>query len=305
MNNPHLLKNLVSAWSKRAAVRHVDMVQVEMDGGSDLPDYPLEMLPFHDHPLFASRSLQERNAVLTLAWLAYNVRVIHIEEQVTNPAIAMILQGNLPGGATRDARQALQQTQIDEQFHLFLHEIAIHKTMALRNIATLPVFPESVIYHELVKLQEDNPEPWQRDLLTLIWAAVSEMTINAYLELLADDQTIQPRHAYICKIHNRDEYSHNKIFVEISKSVFSGLNEQQQDFFLEKFPMALDFFAGQDFSVWHSILKQAGIPSADQIIADTIARSSTRKLISDISAARGLIADLAAMKRETVITDAA
>ncbi|UTY57083.1 diiron oxygenase [Massilia sp. erpn] len=300
MNNPQLLKNLVASWSKRAAVRHIDMGQIEIDGPVELPDYPFGLLPFHDHPLFLASSESQRKTVLTLAWLAYNMRVIHIEEQVTNPAIAMILKGDLPGASTVHARQALQQTQIDEQFHLFLHEIAIRKTMAMRDVVTLPVFPDSVIYRELIKLQDLNPAPWQHDLLTLIWAAVSEMTINAYLELLAEDKTIQPSHSYICRVHNRDEYSHNKIFVEITKVVFSGLNEEQRQFFLEKLPMALDFFAGQDFSVWHAILEQAGIASADQIIADIRAQAGSPKLISDTSAARNLIADLNEMARDAL-----
>ncbi|WP_181259235.1 diiron oxygenase [Pseudoduganella armeniaca] len=287
------MQRLVYSWPKRAGVRHGTLDDVADSYDPALPDYPLALLPFRDHPAFVRLSAEKQNDILTLAWLAYNRRVIHIEETVTNPAIGMILRGELPGAEQLHVRQALQQTQIDEQYHLMLHELAMHKTMALRGIDQPVQFPPSLIYVGLVRLQEGAAD-WQKELLCLIWAAVSEMTINGYLDMLANDTSIQPAHTYICKLHNKDEYSHNKIFVEITKSVFQGLNAEQRAFFLQVLPEALALFAGQDFSVWQAVLERAGVAEASAIIADCSAEAARKKMISDTSATERLAEELAA-----------
>src|ERR671935_3167268 len=81
------LRRLADAWPRRATVRaEITSLDDVHDYDPARPDYPAAMVPFWDHPGFSEAAPAQRQQVLTLAWLAYNDRVIDAEEHVANPA---------------------------------------------------------------------------------------------------------------------------------------------------------------------------------------------------------------------------
>ena len=289
-----VVKNLVDSWPKRAGVRSNDyyMQNSATEYDENIPDYPIEMLPFHNHPKFIDTIPKQQQEILTWAWLVYNERVVIAEEHVANPTLTMIIQGVFPGTTNYFYQQALRQCLIDEHFHTLIHVTAIHETKKLRNINTELHSPPSIIYRKLLENQAQVSETWQKDLLTLVWTVVSEISINAYLNLLSTNNCIQPMHKTVTWLHNRDEFVHSSILLEITKSVYIHLNSEKKRFFISALPKAINAFAAHDFSSWYAILKQVGIEGYSEIIRDCEANTANGKLFRDFSGLKRLVEEL-------------
>ncbi|WP_440683471.1 diiron oxygenase [Cysteiniphilum halobium] len=285
--NYGILERLAASWPKRAGVRQNDFYEnnERLISLEHLPDYPEHLLPFSRHPLYQELPKHKIQSILTSAWLLYNQRVLEIESLVTNPAITMLLRGQIPGADKYVVKQNLLQTLIDEEFHLLMHELAIKKTLEFRGINKPINWSKSIIYRELIINQKLMNEQWQKNLLGLIWTIVSEMTINAYLNLLAEDNTIQPLHSKINYLHNKDELAHNKIFEHLSVVIYHALNPKQQIFFNEYLKKAISVFTQHDFTIWLEVLNVCQVEHAKEIIKESeeVSQNQGSKLISDVS----------------------
>jgi hypothetical protein len=292
--NYTVVKKLVDTWPKRAGVRSTDYYKqnnaTEYD--ANISDYPIEMLPFYNHPRFIDATPKQQQEILTWAWLVYNERVVTAEECVANPAFTMIIQGVFPGADKYFYQQALQQCLIDEHFHTLIHRTAIHQTKKLRNINTQFHSPPSIIYRKLLENKAQFSEKWQKDLLTLVWTVVSEISINAYLNLLSTNKSIQPMHKTVTWLHNCDEFAHSSILIEITKSVYIHLNLGQKRFFISALPKAINAFAAHDFSSWQAILKHVGLTDYSKLIKDCEADTANIKLVRDFSGLKRLAEEL-------------
>jgi hypothetical protein len=288
-----VLHRLAGSWPRRATVR-TDMDRLaepeEYDRGT--PDYPARLLPFAEHPTFLAASPEQRRHVLTLAWLVYNERVIAAEEYVANPTFAMIMHGVFPGADHFALRQAVQQTHVDEVWHTYMHMIAMQRTREVRAVGAEPDYPPTVTYRRLVEAERQASEQWERDLLKLVWTTVSEVSINAYLELLSRDTTIQPLHALVPRLHARDESAHSSVMIEVVKALYPHLNVAQRQAFAQAIPQALNAFTAQDFTVWPVILRHAGIPDADEIVQDCRREEGNDLLVRDFSGIRRVVREL-------------
>ena len=58
--------------------------------------------------------------------------------------------------------------------------------------------------------------------------SVSEISINAYLDILAESDTVQPLHSRVAKYHNRDEYAHAALLVVLTALGVLTLRRQLQ-----------------------------------------------------------------------------
>ncbi len=119
-------------------------------------------------------------------------------------------------------------------------------------------------YLRLIALREELPEQWQRDLAAITFAVVAEISVNAYLDLLADDHTIQPQNRRVAELHNRDEYAHSKILAEVAKVMYANMPDVQRSFFARTLSVALSAFVAQDYSMWdysglHRLAEDLGI----------------------------------------------
>jgi len=288
-----LVQRVAAAWPRRSTIRS-DMVTIESaaeyeEGRSD---YPLRLLPFHDHPGFADVPPEQRELVLTLAWVVYNQRVISAEEHVANPAFALVMRGVFPGTDDFMFRRAIQQALVDEHWHTYMHMMAIERTRELRGLAEIPQFPHSVTYRRLYEERAKLPEAWERDLLSLVWATVAEVSINAYLTLLSGDQEIQPMHSLVTTLHARDEAAHGSLMVEVVKSLYIHMTRRQRRAFVQSLPKALHAFVAQDFSAWRAVLGHAGVPNVDAIVSDCELDRSNGPLVRNFKGIERLVREL-------------
>lgn len=288
-----LIHKLVASWPKRATVRSGKFPWSDLTPyNSECPDYPMRIVPFRDHALFQAASPEQRRQVLTWAWLVYNERTILAEEHMANPAFTMIMHGVFGGADEIHVRQAVQHALIDEHFHTLIHTIAIDETRRLRAISALSRAPDSVTRRRMLELLAQVVGPMERALVTLAFAIVAEVSVNAYLSLLAEDETIQPMHKLVTYLHNRDEFAHSQIVVEVAKLLYLGMNERDQQFFLKILPEALKAYASHDFSAWRAILDNVGVAGADRIVADCEHDVSSQLLVRDFSGLRRIAEEL-------------
>jgi 2,2-dialkylglycine decarboxylase (pyruvate) len=291
---PSTLRRLVAAWPTRATVR-TDMNRVLQPGAYDhsLMDYPVSLLPIATHPDFLAASDAQRLQVNTLAWLAYNDRVIATEEYVANPTFEKLGHGVYPGVDRFEAREAIQQSHVDEVWHTHMHMVAMQRTREARGLTGEPgTYGQPVANRRLFVLLERASEQWERDLLFLLWATVAEMSISKLLDLLAGDPTIEPMHALVARLHARDEAAHGPVIGEVVKDVFVHLTKQQRAFVTANLPDAILSFGAEDYEIWLKILDWAGIPRAQTIVADSRTLPGADLLVSDFTPVRRLVRDL-------------
>jgi len=280
--NHQLVRNLNRAWPKRATVCAVDKFQVEDAFDASKPDYPTCMVPFFSHPKFQKLPPEVQSAVLTWGWIGYNRRTVSAEENVVNPALAVISTNFLSKNEWH-FKEAMQQTLIDEHYHTLMHMKAVERTKAERNISIELELPPSVTYRRLLALHQEFDAPWQKDLVSIAFAVVAEISVNAYLDMLAADTSIQPQNRRVAELHNRDEYAHSKVVAEIGKVMYANMDTKNRQFFVCMLPQALHAFVAQDYSMWEAILHQLGVVDTQEIISDTRAAAAGGVIMRDYS----------------------
>ena len=291
---PSTLRRLVAAWPRRATIR-TDMSKVLEPGPYDenLLDYPVGLLPFGQHPEFLAASDEQRLQVNTLAWLAYNERVIAAEEHVANPTFEKLAHGVFPGVDGFDAREAIQQSHVDEVWHTYMHMLGMQRTREARGLTADPeTYFHPVTNRTLYGLAARASEQWERDLLYLLWTAVGEISINKFLDLVAGDESIQPMHALIARLHARDEAAHGPVLFELMKQVFVQLNREQQALFARTLPDAIIAFGAEDYELWLEILRFAGITRARDIVEEVRGLPGNDLIVTDFGPVRRLAAEL-------------
>lgn len=291
-----LVVRLNQAWTKRATVCSPDKLAVSEAFDPALADYPECMVPFFHHPAFQVLSAELKSSVLTWGWIGYNLRTVTAEEHVVNPALSVIANQYL-GKDDWHFREAMQQTLIDEHYHTLMHLRAIERTREQRALDQDLDLPPSVTYLRLIALREELPEQWQRDLAAITFAVVAEISVNAYLDLLADDHSIQPQNRRVAELHNRDEYAHSKILAEVAKVMYANMPDVQRSFFARTLSVALSAFVAQDYSMWEAILTQLGVEEAAQIIADTRESNRNATIMRDYSGLQRLAEDLGILEQ--------
>ncbi|MER5303988.1 MULTISPECIES: 4-aminobenzoate N-oxygenase [Streptomyces] len=284
------LRRLVTAWPRRAAVTtSPGALDTSAAYDPELPDYPLEIVPFAGHPRFLAATPEQRGQVLTGLWIGYNERVIATEHLIAEPAFDLVMRGVFPGSDDPLVRQGVQQSVVDESFHTYMHMLAIDRTRELRRVRSRPRQPQLVTYRRLRALLADMPEQWERDVAVLVWGAVAETCINSLLALLARDGSIQPMHSLITTLHLRDETAHGSLVIEVVRELYARMNAEQRRTLVRCLPLALDAFAEQDLSTLRLELVTAGVEGADEIVGDLRATGSGRRLVRDFSGAQRLV----------------
>jgi len=295
-----LIRKLVANWPRRTTIRSDKFPWPEASPEhyeAARPDYPIHLVPFRDHPLYREVSDAQHARVLTLAWLSYNERTILAEEHMANPAFTMIMHGKFAGADDHFVRQSIQHALIDEHFHTLIHMNAMADTRRLRALPDDWHSPDSVTRRSMLEDCARAVEPWERQLVILAYAVVAEISVNAYLDLLSADETIQPMHKLITYLHNRDEFAHGQLIVEVIKLLFIRMSAREQAFFCKMFPRALRAYASHDFSAWRSILRYVGVARGDEIVADCEHDASSQLLVRDFSGLQRVATELDILDR--------
>ncbi|MEU8433929.1 diiron oxygenase [Streptomyces sp. NPDC029216] len=292
---PTTLRRLAAAWPRRATVR-TDMHKItgyeEYD--PELLDYPVALMPFGEHPDFRAASEDKRRRVNTLGWIAYNERVVAAEEFVVNPTFEKLGRAVFPGVDRFEVKEVVRQSYIDEVWHTYMHMLGTQRTREARQVTEEPEPEHPVTNRLLYRAEGAAGERWQKDLLYLLWTTVGEVSVNAFLDLMAQDTTVQPMHSLIARLHARDESAHGPVMIEVMKDVFVHLSREQQDFFIASLPAGITAFCAEDFDWWLKVLEFTGIPKARDIIEDSRTGGGrlSELLVTDFSGVRRLCREL-------------
>jgi hypothetical protein len=287
-----IIDRLVGNWHRRATVKR-DEPDLDALFEADRPDYPERLIPFHAHPTWQALPDHLRSKLTSWAWIAYNRNTVLAEQRVANPAFALVMEGEFPGLGGQQMELALAQAMVDEQYHTLMHINASAVTRRKRGYAFADsALPESHTARTHQRLRDVSSERWQRSLTTLAFATVSEISINAYLDLLADDTTIQTVNSSTAKLHNRDEYCHASISDEMAKLAYEVLDPQRKRFFLDMMVAGLEAFVATDYTTWETILRLEQVAGWESMVADVRAESSGAKLVRDYSGLHSLFRDM-------------
>ncbi|WP_431981516.1 AurF N-oxygenase family protein [Streptomyces qinglanensis] len=291
-----VIRRLVGNWHRRATVKR-DEPNLDDLFEPARPDYPEAILPFHDHPTYRALSPEKRSEILSWAWIAYNRHTVMAEQKVANPAFALVMEGEYPSLTDESINLSLAQAMVDEQYHTLMHLNASAVTRRRRGRplpdTALPMSHTARVHQEL---RDKAAERWQRSLTTLAFATVSEISINAYLDLLADDPEIQPINSGTAKLHNRDEYCHASISEVLAEVVYDKLDPEQRRYFLDMLMEGLDAFVANDYSTWHRIMDLTGVEGGHEMLADCQAERGRKRLVRDYTGLWRLVEKLDAVE---------
>jgi alpha-N-dichloroacetyl-p-aminophenylserinol N-oxygenase len=283
-----LLSRLTETWPARAGVKRDEPDPLTLYV-PDAPDFLEALLPFREHPRYQAASTDLRQQVLTCGWIAYNEKTVAIESHIIVPACRHVIDGEVAGAEGESCRQALAQIFVDEAFHVLLILNAARAARARRGLLDLRV-PSPQVVTRMLTAEADATQAWQRPLIRVLCAIVSEVSISDYLALLATAPDIQPLNRIATDIHRKDEATHALLFKAVARALYRGLSPAQRDFVRKFLPRPLAWFADFELEVWRALLRQIGFPGGDAMIDDCKATAELDLARRDYSG----LADLAA-----------
>ena len=278
------------SWAGRAAVKKPER-DVDALFDDSMPDFLVDLLPFRDHPAFESAPQEYQQAALSCGWLAYNEKTVSIESKIVSPACMHLIDGDFPELRDETYRRVASEALVDESYHILLIVNACRVTRQRRQLGDLRI-PQFELIREMWKCQEDHPERWQKILVQLACAVVSEVMVSDYLKLLSGTAPIQPLNRLTTEIHRRDEAAHNAIFKTLGAALYHTRSQREREFFMQLLPKPIEWFASQELVVWRSMLQQIGFPGSDRMIDDCEDSISGQAVHLDLSTLNELYTDL-------------
>lgn len=291
-----LLEKMATNWHQRAQVVQVKKKlergsSIEMAFDETRDDFRVDLLPFRNHPDFLAAPVATQKKILSCGWLAYNEKTIDIESQIVSPVCNHIIYRELPGADDGISQEIASDTLTDEAYHILLVISACRITRQQRGLEKLKL-PSFNLVINMRREQAKYSELWQKMLICLATATVSEVFISDYLDLLADDLTIQPLNQLTVATHRADEMAHSSIFKNLAKCIYSQLNFQQKEFFARILPKPIAWFANSELEVWRAILNQIGFSQTERLIADCTADNQVNSMRIDYSGITALAEEL-------------
>lgn len=290
------LHKMRNSWYNNAQVTKSRDQGLDSDFDPNKPDFRPDLLPFHDHPTYQKAPFEVQNLILSCGWLIYNWKTVAIESALISPACIDIIYKNIPGTNDRAIQGVVSETLVDEAYHILLVNEACLITKQQKGLDSLTL-PQFNLVQLMLEEQEKYSESWQKVLIKLVTAIVSEIFISDYLNLLAHDTTIKPFNRKVVDIHRKDELAHGCIFKNLTKLIYAELNLEQKEFFLQNLPNPVKWFADLELNVWQAVLQQIGFIKSWEMIGDCFANqialnridySGITSLVQELDGDRGL-----------------
>ncbi|MEU9079540.1 diiron oxygenase [Kitasatospora sp. NPDC004745] len=287
-----VLSRLADNWDRRATVRRRGETLDDVFE-PDRPDFPVALLPFRDHPTYLGLDDELKSRILAWGWVAFNKNVMDIEQCVVNPGFALIAKGAFATGLDDAMVLAVTQAMVDEQYHTLMHLNASAVTRRRRGWR----MPESALplghktrrhAHRLATAGT----PRKQALVSLAFTTVAEISINAHLDLIAEDHEIQPVNRLTAVLHNRDEYCHASITDTVVQEVWKRLDAGERDYFLTAMADGMEAFAAHDFTTWARVLDLLGVEGREGMLRDVRSAAGAGRLLQDFSGLRTLCEEL-------------
>lgn len=207
-----VLSRLAGNWHRRATVKQEEP-NLDDVFELDRPDFPEALLPFREHPTYLALDDGMRDRILAWGWISFNKNIMDIEQHVVNPGFALVTRDVFDTGIDSESMTlAVTQAMVDEQYHTLMHLNASAVTRRKRGWR-MPETALPLAYkarrqaHRIATAGTDE----ERALVSLAFTTVAEISVNAHLDLVAENHEIQPVNRMTAVLHNRDEYCHASI----------------------------------------------------------------------------------------------
>jgi hypothetical protein len=244
-----LLTQLAARWGRRAVIKQDEL---DLDGHYDpgLPDFPDRLVPVLELPGAESLDDEARGQILAAAWISYNAKTAAVEDEIVLPACRLMLTERIPVRRDHAAVAALQQTIIDEHYHILMCHNAVGVTRRRRGLQELAFDQRAWSVVRLLDEYRAGLSGLARGLAEVGFALAAETTINAYLSALSTATDIQPMNRITTDLHRRDESGHAVIFRELACSLYGSLGPAEQELFRDALAAGLAAFYAPDFDPW-------------------------------------------------------
>ncbi|MDJ0392776.1 diiron oxygenase [Rhodococcus sp. G-MC3] len=283
-----IVSRLAGNWANRATVKKPEP---DLDDLFDhvKHDYPEALIPFAEHETYRALPESTRARIRAWGWISFNKNVMDVEQHVVNPGFSLLAQDAFDTGMGDTLAIAVTQAMVDEQYHTLMHLNASALTRRQRGWA-MPdrALPFSAVVRKQRATQLEASNPSDAALSALAYTTVAEISITSYLDLIEDNDMIQPVNRATVKLHNRDEYCHASIADEMAAIVFGSLDASDRRLFLDGLADGMEAFSGTDFSTWSTILRAENVPDFERMLSDVIADGSRKHMVQDYSGIRSL-----------------
>jgi alpha-N-dichloroacetyl-p-aminophenylserinol N-oxygenase len=264
------LHKISGQWQERAQVRAAASPELEFH--EHKPDFPTELLPFHGHAAFDRLGDGARQKLTSYGWLLFNQKAIDVEKHVLLPGCSRLMEC-FDDAQSRPACLAIQQSLIDEAYHIALMHQANELTLERRRLSRLAL-PRCNVMLRMRAHQERCGEPWQRDATVIAAAIATEVFISGYLRPVSRDTRIQDTSRLTTRIHLIDEGAHAGIFKMAAELCMQRMSPQQLDFFVDALLRAMAWFHDPELGMWRAVLHQTGVHEGPALIADCAAAAT-------------------------------
>lgn len=263
-NHDVLARRIVESWDKRAQVKQ--SIPEDYSLINEKLDFPLAQLPFDANAWTQKYGQNAISTICSLAWLAFNNKVISIESNLLVPCCKVLMDEAFEHNDVVTV-EMLAQAQTDEAFHVLM----AHKAMCIckehRSLTDVK-FPKCRIIQEYEHFERSNAQPWQKRLNVIAATIVTEVLINGYLAPISRNYSIQEFNRYVTNMHLIDEAAHGSVFRIIAHKLLSKLDQDQYLFFVERMRKSIDYFSDIDIDIWTFIIAQSGIQPEPEIIKE-------------------------------------
>lgn len=287
-----VIRRLADNWHRRATVKRSEPSLDDLFE-RDRPDYPEGLIPFRAHPTYLQMDDDAKAKLQAWAWIAFNKHIMDTEQYVVNPTFSLLINDTYDTGLDESMATAVTQAMVDEEYHTLMHLNAISVTRRQRGWrmpqSELPMGHKARSH---LRRAEEAETRWQRDLSALAFTTVAEITINSFLDLIADNKEIQVINSVTADLHNRDEYCHSPIVEQIAKAVYMRLNPERRRYFLESLAEGLEAFAANDFTTWRRIVDMLQIEGGQEMIKDVEHNPAAKRLLRNCRGLYQFCADL-------------
>lgn len=246
------LLKYAKTWERRAQVKKASLPN-EIDYEIDKPDFLEELMPISECIAYQELDDKHKSKLLSYGWLAYNAKTIAIESKIIAPVCYDIMDGVVPGAEDHTSRELISETLTDEAYHILLCHHAMSLTERVRQIDR-NILQDFDLIRKIKQLDHIYPESWQKILVRLAVAIVSEIFISDYLKCLSNSTKIVTFNRETTRSHRLDEISHGVVFTELTKLIYSKLTFVQKHFFASILHFPVYFFASKELGIWQIIL---------------------------------------------------
>ncbi|ODS23987.1 hypothetical protein AB835_06160 [Candidatus Endobugula sertula] len=273
-----MYNNISTTWSKMANVNTFgDPTQSYVNSSNiannaivldaDKKDFNESLLPFSSHPLWNDCTEEVKSTVLSHAWILYNRKTVFVECDIVTPTCEILLKKPPVELHRSDLQTCISEALLDEALHTKMSVAACNLIADFRCLDKIQ-YPDFKLIRDLNNMLSTVNSGWERNLIRLTAACVSETLITDYLSLLSNDTSIQKVCQDVTNAHAADELLHSSLFSQLMCDLLQTLTLLEKKVVTKTIPIIAKLFADNELVVWREVLHHCNVQSLNVIIED-------------------------------------